>query len=163
MLELMERLELILQRVDGKGEPLIEEVLESIQEINVMSKYFTPDQLEELEKRGKTIGQERIEEVQEEWKTLMCTFESAMNRGDDPARSEVQALARKSLALVAEFSGGDRGVERGVAARYREEGASNVMKQHGWDIDQDVFDYMNRAMQACRGSGVDRTSSDQKG
>ena len=44
-----------------------------------------------------------------------------MDRGTDPADPRVQALARRSMALVQEFTGGDPGIAKSLSAMWQQE------------------------------------------
>ena len=44
-----------------------------------------------------------------------------MDKGTDPASETVQALARRWMGLVREFTGGDPGIEKGLRTMYEQE------------------------------------------
>jgi len=85
-------------------------------------KYYTPEQLEQLEEHAGEVGEERIQAVQQEWTELFADYQAAMEEGCDPASDEVQALARKSAALIQEFTGGDEAIEASLGNMYKTEG-----------------------------------------
>lgn len=73
--------------------------------------------------------------------------------GTDPSSESVQALARRwRLAqsatpqepLIAEFTGGDPGVERSLSQMYQQEGAEVASRGA---VDSAVMEYMSKAMQ----------------
>ena len=113
----------------------------------MFEKYYTPDQLEKLRQRRETVGEERIQQVQREWAELFVSFRAAMERGLAPSSPEVQALARKSKELIAEFTGGDPGIEDSLRSLYRHEGVEPI-NRHGHQVDQELWEYMGRASQA---------------
>ncbi|MDH3205427.1 MAG: TipAS antibiotic-recognition domain-containing protein [Gemmatimonadota bacterium] len=49
-------------------------------------KYYTPEQLKQLEQRRQAIGPERIAAVQNEWQELFAAYTEAMNAGLDESR-----------------------------------------------------------------------------
>lgn len=115
-------------------------------------KYYSSDQLDYLRKRSEEVGPERIQEAQREWQELFAAYEEAMKRGLDPAGDEVQTLARKSAALIEEFTGGDPGIRESLTAMYRAEGAESVLRQEGMQMEPGLWEYMGRASAALRDS-----------
>ena len=128
----------------------VEELTRTIEATMSYSKYYTPEQLDQLARRRDEVGQERIDEVQGEWARLFEAYERAMRAGLDPAGDEVQALARKSAALIEEFTGGDPGIRASLSRMYREEGAQNVMATHGVQTAPGLWEYMGRAAVVLR-------------
>lgn len=116
-------------------------------------KYYTPEQLEELARRRQTVGEDRIQEVQEEWTKLFAAFGKAMDDGLDPASPEVKVLARRSSALIEEFTGGDPGITASLSSLYRGEGAEKVMAQRDMPMQPGLWEYMGRAREAVEKEG----------
>lgn len=132
----------------GSGEVSLDDITRTIEVTTMYEKYYTPEQLEQLEQRREQVGQDRIEEVQREWQDLFAAYTEAMNRGLDPASEEVQALARKSAALIDEFTGGDPGIRASLDNLYRSEGHEKVMEGHGMQMAPGLAEYMAEASAA---------------
>lgn len=111
-------------------------------------RYYTPGQLDQLARRREEVGDERIGEVEREWKDLFAAFEKAMDEGRDPASEEVKALARKSASLIGEFTGGDPGIRASLDNMYRTEGPQRVMAGHGMEMAPGLWEYMGKARAA---------------
>lgn len=139
---LLEHLRDRLRSAEGAS---VDELTRTIEVTMNYAKYYTPEQREQLARRREEVGEERIAEVQREWSELFAAYERAMAAGLDPASEEVQALAKKSASLIAEFTGGDAGIRASLATMYREEGAENVMAQHGVSMAPGLWEYMGRA------------------
>ncbi len=137
----------IAARLRERGAADTDELLKTIRETVMFEKHYTKEQLEKLERRREEVGQERIEQVQQEWAELFRGMEEAMKAGTDPSDPSVQALARKGVALIAEFTDGDAGIERSLGSAYREE--RSAMHQ-AWGVSEEVAAYYGRAMQALR-------------
>lgn len=150
---LCDRLQRIAERLCSAEEVSVDELIHTIEVTTMSEKYYTPEQLEYLKQRKRIVGEERIQQVQAEWTDLFQRFKLEMEKGSDPAGEPVQALARKSMSLIQEFTGGDAGIERSLGRMYQEEGASNVLGRHGYQLDQGVFDYMSAATKALKQSG----------
>jgi len=142
---LLIRLERIAQRAVG-GEAIdAETLLSSIEASTIMEKYFTPEQMQTIERRGAELGPERIRAVEQEWPTVIAGMQTAMRLEKDPASEEVQALARRWRALVREFTGGNAGIQQSANTMFREN-PDEMRERTG--IDPQLMAY------ACRAIGV---------
>ena len=142
---LVRRLEAAAERLRTNGAATSEELIQTMEAINMFEKYYTPEQLEYLRRRADEVGPERIREVEAEWPKLISEVRAAMERGTDPADPRVQALARRWMALVAEFTGGDAGIARSLGNLYQEE--PSPRERSG--LDSALFDYVSRAQAAA--------------
>ncbi len=145
---LCDRLEAIARRWRAKETVSTEEFLQIIEVTNMLDKYYTPEQKEELKQRGEALGGERIRQAEGEWKELMEQVQAEMDRGTDPADERVQQLARRWSGLVREFTGGNPGIEKAVGRVWQEEttvagiDAANMRR---------MMEYIGRAQGAGRG------------
>ena len=98
---------------------------------------------------GAQVGEERIRQVEAEWPVLIAQVRAEMEAGSDPASPQVQQLARRWMALVEEFTGGNQEIGQAVKRMYEQE--PEMRERTG--IDMAMFDYVNRAMAAARASG----------
>ena len=146
---LCERLEAVAERLQGAEEVSAEEFIGMIQEMTMFENYYTPEQLDEIKRRGEELGPERIERSHEEWAELIAQVRAERDKGTDPAAPEVQALARRWMTLVDAFTGGNAGIERSLGRLWKEQG-DNIAAQHGSQYDpRDVMEYIGRAMAAA--------------
>jgi len=142
---LLIRLERIAQRAVG-GEAIdAETLLSSIEASTLMEKYFTPEQMQTIERRGVELGPERVRAVEQEWRTVIAGMQTAMRLEKDPASEEVQALARRWRALVREFTGGNAGIQQSANTMFREN-PDEMRKRTG--IDPQLMAY------ACKAIGL---------
>lgn len=152
-IELQQRLCDQLERISDRlrsGEDVssgefIETVMEVIDMSERIEKYYTPEQLEYLEQRRNEVGEERIREVEAEWPELMEQVRAEMEAGTDPSDERVQALARRWMGLVREFTGGDPGIERSLNNMWSQE--EDI---HGIDTAEtrQLGEYVSRALAA---------------
>lgn len=146
--QLLTRLQAIAQQVDATGELSVQAMTQLMETIKMMEKYYSSEQREQLAARFASIPKERIEEVQQAWEALFAAFAQAEAQGTDPASEEVQALVAQSNALIREFTGGDPGIARSLQQMYQSEGPNKILQPHGYNVDPDVFAYMQRAREA---------------
>ena len=122
---LCDRLEEVAARLGSGEEVSSGEFVETVMEVIGMSerleKYYTPQQLEYLEQRRREVGDERIRQAEAEWAELIEQVRAEMEAGTDPSSERVQALARRWMGLVNEFTGGDPGISRSVGNMWRQE------------------------------------------
>jgi DNA-binding transcriptional MerR regulator len=146
------RLEGIADRLRAAGEVSAEELLQVIEGMNMLDKYYTPEQLEALRQRREQVGEERIQQSHGDWAALIALVRAEMEKGTDPLAPQVQELAKRWLALVREFSGGDPGIEQAARQVWKEQG-DNIAAQHGSEYDpRPVHEYIGKAIAAVKGS-----------
>ncbi|MDX1492903.1 MAG: MerR family transcriptional regulator [Longimicrobiales bacterium] len=141
-------LEGLRSRLRSAEEVSVDELTRAIEVTMSYEKYYTPEQLQELAERRESIGEERIQEVQEEWRKLFAAFGKAMEDGIAPDSPEVKILARRSAALIREFTGGDPGIMASLSSMYRQEGGENVMERHDMPMRPGLWEYMGKARSA---------------
>jgi len=145
-----DRLEAMAARLRAADDVSAEELVKMATEVIEMSerseRYYTPEQREYLEQRRRSLGEERIREVEEEWPRLIEQVRAEMDAGTDPANERVQQLARRWMELIQEFTGGDPGIERSVSNMWRQEETI-----HGIDTApmREMMEYVSRAMAAA--------------
>jgi MerR family transcriptional regulator, thiopeptide resistance regulator len=140
--DLLLRLERIAQRA-VQGETIdAETLLTSIEASTIMEKYLTPEQMQSIRRRGDELGPERIRAVEQAWPDVIAGMQAALQLEKDPASAEVQALARRWRALVREFTGGDRGIQKSLGTMYRQE--PGVQAKTG--IDPALMNYASAAI-----------------
>jgi MerR family transcriptional regulator, thiopeptide resistance regulator len=145
---LCERLEALAERLRMAEEVSADEFIGMIQEMTMIENYYAPEQLDEIKKRGEQLGEEGLRRSQEEWAELIAEVRAEMDKGTDPTAPEVQAMARRWMALVRGFTGGDPGIERSLGRLWKEQG-DTIAAQHGSRYDpRGVSEYIGRAMAA---------------
>jgi len=144
--DLYRRLETIRDRLQEAAHVSIDDLTTTIKMIAMHEKYYTPDQLETLKQRGENLGEERMQQVQEEWKALFASFRAEMEQGTDPAHARVQALAERGQQLINEFTGGDPAIGQSLKTMYEQEGPAAA--SHNM-VDPAVYAYMKRAMESA--------------
>lgn len=138
---LAERLEGLAEHMESSGAVSVDELFETMEMIQMFEKYYTPEQLQQLEERRKTVGEERMREVQEEWPRLIAEVKAEMDKGTDPSDPRVRELARRWQGLIDEFTGGDPGIARSLSNLYQNEPA--MRERAGFD--PAVAEYVRRA------------------
>jgi DNA-binding transcriptional MerR regulator len=138
-------LEALALRLGAAEEVSAEEFLQAIEEMSMYEKYYTPEQRKQLEERRGQVGEERIKQVQEEWPRLHAEVQAEMDRGTDPTSPRVQELARRWMALVREFTGGDPGLAKSVKAMWEQEPVIHGMETAPVRA---MMEYINKALAA---------------
>ncbi len=145
---LCDRLESLAACLRAAETVSVEELLQTIEEMNMFEKYYTPEQLEQLKARKEQVGEERIRKAEtEDWPNLMAAVRAEMDKGSDPASAPVQALVQRWMALVREFTGGDPGIEKSLRTMYQQE-----QTIHGTDMAamRPMMEYINKAIAAAK-------------
>src|SRR5262249_25828294 len=125
--KLCERLEALAELFRTAEEVSADEFLFTIEVMTMIEKYYTPEQLAQLDARakGKEVPQEVIDQVPQQWDDLFTAVTAEMKAGTDPADPKAQELAKRSLALVTLFTGSDPGIFNSLRNMYENE--DNVM------------------------------------
>mgnify|MGYP001073096332 CR=1 FL=1 len=84
------RLEAIAAHMCAAEEVSAAEFMQTIKEINMAEKYYTPEQMEAIKQRGQQLGEERIRQVEAEWPELIAQVRAAIDQGADPASPAAQ-------------------------------------------------------------------------
>lgn len=132
-----------------------DDLLHAIEETTRMEQYYTPEQMQQLNQRREILGDDRIREVEAEWPRLMDEVRTEMRAGTDPATPRVQELARRWMGLLAEFTGGDPGIERSARAVWDSESTVNGMDAGEM---REMMGYIGRA-RAAEPAAVDGSGS----
>ena len=130
----------LLERLD------VDDFLTTIEELTMRERYYTPDQLEQLEQRRQALGEETIRDVEREWAEIFATLRSAMESGTDPADPELRPLAARGRELVAMFTGGDPGIQDSLKRMWENEDTEKV--SHGM-VDAELMAYFGKVQAAA--------------
>lgn len=148
MQTLRERLILIRRWLDTRREITAETLLQIMEVIRMSEqlrgKYYTEEQLKQLEERRKQLGGETIRETEREWPELIRRVREEMEKGTPPHDEIVRKLARRWKELVEMFTGGDPGIRQSLQRMYEEN--PDFGAQIG--LDQEIFAYIGKAIDA---------------
>jgi DNA-binding transcriptional MerR regulator len=147
---LYERLSELQLRLKAKNEVEVEEIVKNIEVIVMYEKYYSQEQLEKLKQREAQLSESEKEQIHEKWMTLFDKLKEAHKLGLDVTEPTVLELGRQANKYVGAFTGGDPSIQASHQNMYSTEGGSNVLKQHGVDMSQEVFEYMAKAMEAAK-------------
>ena len=138
----LNRLEAIAQAVSSMQTVSVEALIQTIEAMNMLEKYYTPEQLESLRQRQELLGEEQIKQVQADWQDLFEQVRAEMAKETDPTSEPVKALARRSIELIQAFAGGDPGIEQSLNRMYQQEQSEVVSRGM---VDTAVMEYLGRA------------------
>ena len=82
MKKLLNRLEAIAQAVSSMQTVSVEALIQTIEAMNMLENYYTPEQLESLRQRQELLGEERIKQVQAEWQDLFEQVRAEMAKSN---------------------------------------------------------------------------------
>lgn len=126
------------------------EVIEMQDDSNWMMKYYNEEGKAKVEARRHLWSPELQERVSKEWAGLLRDVEAVLDQ--DPAGAPAQALARRWIKLVEEFTGGDPDITRGVGNLYadRQNWPAEFKERMTPFSNPRVWQFMNRAIAARR-------------
>ncbi|BAS59694.1 MerR family transcriptional regulator [Leptolyngbya boryana NIES-2135] len=147
--KLLNRLDAIAQAVGSMQTVSVEAVIQTIEAMNMLERYYTPEQLKSLRQRQESLGEERIQQVQADWQDLFDQVQVEMAKGTDLTAAPVKALARRSIELIQAFTGGDPGVEQALNRMWQQEQPEVVSRGM---VDAAMMEYLARARSALEQS-----------
>ena len=144
---LRQRLLRALDTLEQAGEPSTDQFLDILEAMTKMEKYYTPEQLAQLEQRRRELGDDAIQRAQQEWSDLISAVEAERERGTDPASPRLEQLARRWQELIEQFTGGDAGIRRSLQRMYEQEGAAVASRGM---VSPELMEYVQRAIAAAQ-------------
>ena len=121
------RLSRLLAALDG-GAATTQDFLDALEAMSMFEKYYTPEQLQQLEQRREQLGEDTIKQVEQEWKDLYAEVRRHREQGTDPEDPAVQRLVTRSGELIQMFTGGDPGIAAGLKRMYETEGPQRASR-----------------------------------
>jgi MerR family transcriptional regulator, thiopeptide resistance regulator len=146
-LKVVNCLEKVAEKLRTKQHTTIDEIIALMEALEMIDKYYTREQLDELKARADALGEGGMQKAQEDWKELIEEVKMEIDRGANPTDESVQQLARRWMDLIEMFTGGSPGIAKSLQAMYREEGAS---KASLGVLDEGTMAFMQRAIAALR-------------
>ena len=137
---LLQTLRTLRDRLDA------DDFLTTIEELTMRERYYTPEQLEQLERRRQEFGEEEIRAVEAEWAEIFATLKAEMDAGTDPADPKLKPIGERSRELITMFTGGDPGIESSLKRMYETEGPEKASRGMA---DPEVFEYLAKIRAAA--------------
>ena len=110
-------------------------------------RYYTPEQLAELEERRAALGEEGMRKAEADWAALIAEAEALRSSGAAPTDPRAAELAGRWAALVERFTGGSPGLHASLNAMYETEGVERASRGA---VSQELFSWMGEAVAARR-------------
>lgn len=147
---LRRRLAGLLEALEQDGEASPGQLVEIVEEMTMHEKYYTPEQLAELERRREELGGDAaMKKVEQEWAGLIAAVRAEKERGTDPADPRMQELAARWSGLIRQFTGGDPEITKSLKTMYEQEGPEKASRGMA---DPELMEYAQRAIAAREGS-----------
>jgi DNA-binding transcriptional MerR regulator len=125
---LRERLRRLLRALEGADGAAADLFLEAIEGMTMAEKYYTPEQLAQLEERRQKLGDEGMRKAQEDWGALIAEADALRASGAAPTDPRARGLADRWATLVAQFTGGDAGIHDSLNTMYETEGPERASR-----------------------------------
>jgi DNA-binding transcriptional MerR regulator len=123
-----------------------DDFLTTIEELTMRERYYTPEQLDQLEQRRQALGEDAIKDVEREWAEIFATLREEMDKGTDPADPRLKPIGERSRELLEMFTGGDPGIQASLKRMYETEGPEKASRGMA---DPAVFEYLAKVRAAA--------------
>jgi MerR family transcriptional regulator, thiopeptide resistance regulator len=138
--QLLQTLRALRDRLDA------DDFLTAIEELTMRERYYTPEQLEQLEQRRQEFGEDKIREVEAEWAEIFATLRVELDAGTDPADPKLRPIGERARELLEMFTGGDPGIQASLKRMYETEGPEKASRGMA---DPEVFEYLAQVRAAA--------------
>ena len=116
----------------------IVETIEMEQNMEWTKQYYSPEALKELEQR-RAENPNLAEQGQKDWAVLLADCEQAVKDSVDPKSERGQQLAKRWIALVQAFTGGNKEVSQGLNKFYADQKNWPTTFKRPWSDEVDAF------------------------
>ena len=134
----------LLASFDG-GEVSTQQFLDAMEAMTMFEKYYTPEQLKQLEERRNELGEDKIKAVEQEWREIYAKLADLRGRGVDPGAPEAQAVGDRAGELIQMFTGGDPAIGLSLQRMYRNEDPQKLTRGMGSPEDMDYMVAIRKA------------------
>jgi MerR family transcriptional regulator, thiopeptide resistance regulator len=141
------RLVRLLRALDGADGAAADLFLEAIEGMTMAEKYYTPEQLAQLEERRSELGDDGMRKAEADWAALIAEAEELRASGVAPTDPRAAPLADRWAALIAQFTGGDMGIHASLNTMYESEGPERASRGM---VSGELMEWMREAV-AARG------------
>jgi MerR family transcriptional regulator, thiopeptide resistance regulator len=138
------RLTRLLVALDG-DEASTDQFLDAMEAMTMFEKYYTPEQLQQLEQRRQDLGEEQIKQVEQEWREIYAKLADLRARGVDPGAPEAQAVGDRAGELIQMFTGGDPGITESLRRMYQQEDPQKLTRGMGSPDDMEYMVAIRKA------------------
>ena len=148
--DLCRRLETIRDHLRAAEAVSAEEILQIIERMTMIEDHYTPEQLEYLKQRQELVGADRMRQAPQDWETLMAEVRAKKEQGTAPDDPRVLELARRWMALVNEFTGGNAGIAQSLGRLWKDRGDQLVAEHQMQNDPRELFDFLGPALKTLR-------------
>jgi DNA-binding transcriptional MerR regulator len=146
--QLRVRLVRLLRALEGADGAAADLFLQAIEGMTMSERYYTPEQLAQLERRRDELGEEGMRKAEADWAALIAEADELRSSGAAPTDPRVAPLADRWMALIAQFTGGDAGIHASLNAMYEDEGPERASRGM---VSPELMAWMREAV-AARGA-----------
>lgn len=107
-----------------------EDFMELIKLMGEIDSHYTPEQQEEIHERGRKLGENGMQNAENEWSTLIAAVQAEMDKGTPPTDPKVRELAKKWQSLIDAFTGGNPAIAANMKKMYESQGET-MRKAYG--------------------------------
>jgi DNA-binding transcriptional MerR regulator len=145
--QLRVRLVRLLRALDGADGAAADLFLQAIEGMTMAERYYTPEQLAQLEQRRTELGDEGMRKAEADWAELIAEAEELRASGAAPTDPLVAPLADRWMALIRQFTGGDMGIHASLNEMYETEGSEKASRGM---VAPELMAWMREAVEARR-------------
>lgn len=140
--------ERLLAHITNQTPISLELIYTTMENIKVLEKYYTPEQLDALKQREFNLSQEKAIEYDQAWREIFDGLAHLQSQGVDASDPQTKVFAVKSRELLQLFTAGDKSIEESINTMYQQEGGGQMLRNHGLDVSDELYAYYEAALHA---------------
>lgn len=109
----------------------------------MFEKYYSAEQMQQLEQRAKELGEEGMARAQQEWAQLIEEVRAELDAGTPADSERLKPLVARWKSLIEQFTGGDHEIEKSLKRMYEQEGSEKASQGA---VDSGLQSYMGEAL-----------------
>jgi hypothetical protein len=117
-----------------------------MESIKMLEKYYTEEQMSSFKERFTDGASE--EEFTKGWDYVLNGMKKLQVENIPPTDKASIALVQKAKGLIAQFTDGDQNVEQNMNKMYEEQGGAQMLRGHGLDMTDELYEYYQAAFYA---------------
>ncbi len=141
-----EQVKLTLETCIAQDRVSLETIYKTMESIKMLEKYYTEEQMSSFKERFTDGASE--EEFTKGWDYVLNGMKKLQVENIPPTDKASIALVQKAKGLIAQFTDGDQNVEQNMNKMYEEQGGAQMLRGHGLDMTDELYEYYQAAFYA---------------
>jgi DNA-binding transcriptional MerR regulator len=146
--QIYQQIKHVCDLINARKKVSIDTICQTVESIKMLEKYYSQEQLEALKKRSFHLDEKKAQEYDDAWYEIFDGLSSFQKQGIAAYDSKTKPFVIKAQKMLALFTQGDVGIEQSLERMYSDEGGGQMLRNHGLDVSDELFEYYKQAWNA---------------